>query len=185
MRVRKGGALKIRLKRPWHPARSTKFPHGTQLIFGSLTFAAEEDGDLKMLSTGPAPEHLALASSSASGGSCSRSDPCAGVYIRTVKIVQDIPVVTSIIRPLAGASSSSSSASTPDPNLSDNYPKIGASACGEPAVSNHLIYMVTPNGDRSHNSSSRYHTIRRSETSDARTPSGGLVQNLNPNFNVV
>jgi hypothetical protein len=65
------------------------------------------------------------------------------VYIRTVKIVQDIPVVTSIIRPLAGASSSSSSASTPDPNLSDNYPEIGASACGEPAVSNHLIYMVT------------------------------------------
>jgi hypothetical protein len=45
--------------------------------------------------------------------------------------------------------------------------------------------MVILNGDRSSNNSSRYPTIGRSETSDARTPSGGLDQNLNPNFNVV
>jgi hypothetical protein len=45
--------------------------------------------------------------------------------------------------------------------------------------------MVAPNRDRSHNSSSGYPTIERSETSDAKTPSAGLVQNLNPNFNAV
>jgi hypothetical protein len=85
-----------------------------------------------MLHLGPAPEHMALASSSASGGSCSRSDPSVGVYIHTAKIVQGIPVVTSIPRPLAGASSSSSLASTPDPDSSDNYPEIRTNACGEP-----------------------------------------------------
>jgi hypothetical protein len=35
--------------------------------------------------------------------------------------------------------------------------------------------MVVLSGDQSHNSSSRYPTIGRSEASDARTPSGGLV----------
>jgi hypothetical protein len=42
-----------------------------------------------------------------------------------------------------------------------------------------------PNGDWSSNISSRYPTIGRSETSDARTPSGGLAQNLNPDLNAV
>jgi hypothetical protein len=45
--------------------------------------------------------------------------------------------------------------------------------------------MVAPNWDRSRNSSSGYPTIRRSETFDAQTPSAGLAQNLNPDFNVV
>jgi hypothetical protein len=45
--------------------------------------------------------------------------------------------------------------------------------------------MVAPNGDQFHNSSSGYPTIGRSETSDAQTPSAGLVQNLNPDFNLV
>jgi hypothetical protein len=45
--------------------------------------------------------------------------------------------------------------------------------------------MVAPNGDWSRNSSSGYPTIERSETSDAQTPSTGLVWNLNQNFNAV
>jgi hypothetical protein len=162
-----------------------KFPCGTQLTFGSLTFAAGEDGDLRMLPPGLAPEHLALTSSSASSGSCSGSDFCARGYIRTAKIVQGIPVVTSILRPLAGALSSSSSASTLDPDSSDDYPEIGASACGKFADGGRLICMVAPNGDRSHNSSSKYPTIERSEAFDVRTPSGGLVRNLNPDFNAI
>jgi hypothetical protein len=93
--------------------------------------------------------------------------------------------VTSILRPLARVSSSSSSTSTPDPDLSDNYPEIGASACREPVEGGRLICMVAPNGDRSHNSPSKYPTIRRSEAFDAQTPSGGLVQNMNPYFNTV
>jgi hypothetical protein len=76
---------------------NVKFPYGTQLTFGSLTFATGEDGDLKILPPGPAPKHLALASLLASGGSCSGSDPCAGRYICTAKIIQGIPIVTSIL----------------------------------------------------------------------------------------
>jgi hypothetical protein len=36
-----------------------KFPYGTQLTFGSLTFANGEDENHKMLPLGRAPEHLA------------------------------------------------------------------------------------------------------------------------------
>jgi hypothetical protein len=162
-----------------------KFPRGTQLTFSLLTFATGEDRDIKMLPPGLAPEHLTLASSSASVGSCSRSDPCAGVYIRTTKIVQDIPVVTSIIRPLVEASSSSSSTSTSDPDSSDDYPEIRVNACREKAGDGRLICIVAPNGNRLHNSSNRYLTIERSETSDTQTPSDGLVWNLNPDINAV
>jgi hypothetical protein len=45
--------------------------------------------------------------------------------------------------------------------------------------------MVAPDGDRARNISSGYPTIERSEASDAQTPSAGLVQNLNPDFNAV
>jgi hypothetical protein len=93
--------------------------------------------------------------------------------------------VTSILWPLTGASSLSSSASTPNLDSSDDYPEIGASACGELAEGGHLIYMVAPNGDQLHNSSSRYPTIGRTKASNARTPSNDLVWNLNPDFNVV
>jgi hypothetical protein len=91
--------------------------------------------------------------------------------------------VTSILQPLAGASISSSSALTPDPDSSDDYPDIGASAYGKPVEGGHLIYIVAPNDDRSNTTTSRYPTIKRSEASDARTPSDNLVQNLNPGFN--
>jgi hypothetical protein len=43
---------------PWN--FDVKFPLGTQFIFRSLTFAAGEDEDLKMLPPGPAPEILLL-----------------------------------------------------------------------------------------------------------------------------
>jgi hypothetical protein len=45
--------------------------------------------------------------------------------------------------------------------------------------------MVAQARDPSYNNSSRYPTIEISEASDAQTPSGGLVQNLNLNFNAV
>jgi hypothetical protein len=152
-----------------------KFLCDTQFTFGSLTFVAGYDGDLKILPSGPAPEHLALTSSSASVRSCVGLSRCAKNYICTAKIVRGIPVVTSILRPLAGALSLSTSAWTPDSNLSDDYPKIGASACGEPVKDSRFIYMVALNGDRSSNTSSRYLTIGRSDASNVRTPSGGLT----------
>jgi hypothetical protein len=106
---------------PW--TFDVMFPHGTQLTFGSLTFVAGEDRKLKMLPLGPAPEHLALvhgqdlcrlANSSTSGGACIGLDSCAWLYIRTAKLIQGLLVVTSILRPFAGASSSSSSAASLD-----------------------------------------------------------------------
>jgi hypothetical protein len=112
-------------------------------------------------------------------------DLCAGSYIHTSKIIWGIPVVTSILRTLVGALSPSASALTPDPDSSDDYPDIGASTYGEPGEGGHLFCMVAPSGDRSNNTSSRYSTIGRSEASDTWTPSGGLVQNLNPDFNAV
>jgi hypothetical protein len=60
-----------------HWTFDVKFPCSTQFIFRSLTFTVGEDGDLKMLPLGPAPEHITLehgqdpmspATSSASGG---------------------------------------------------------------------------------------------------------------------
>jgi hypothetical protein len=45
--------------------------------------------------------------------------------------------------------------------------------------------MVAPNEDQPRHSSNGYPTIGRSEASDARTPSTGLIRNLNPDFNVV
>jgi hypothetical protein len=112
---------------PW--SFDVKFPRDTQFTFESLTFVAGEDGDLKMLPPGTALEHPAPTPSSTSGGSCSGSDPFVGLYIRTAKLVRDIPIVTSTIWPFIGVSSLSSSASSPDRDSSSDYPEIGASTC--------------------------------------------------------
>jgi hypothetical protein len=168
---------------PW--SFDVKFPLDTQFTFRSLTFVAGEDGGLKMLPPGIAPEHPAPAPSSTSGATYSSSDPFVGLYIRTAKLIQGIPIVTSTLRPFVGASSSSSSASSPDRDSSNDYPKIGASTCGNSAEDDRLILMVTPDGDRTRNNSSGYPTIGRLETTDAQTPSAGLVQNLNSDFNAI
>jgi hypothetical protein len=168
---------------PW--TFDMKFPLGTQFTFRSLTFAVGEDRDLKMLPPGPTPEHPTPAPSSTSSGVCSSLNPFTGLYIRTVKLIRGIPIVMSTLRSFTGAPSSSSSASSPNRDSSDDYTEIGASARGNSAEDNHLILMMAPNGDRSRNSSDGYHTIRRSETSDVQTPSAGLVQNLNLDFNVI
>jgi hypothetical protein len=109
MRVRKGGSAQDpseKIMTPW--TFDVKFPYGTQFTFGSLTFATEKDGNLRMLPPGPAPERLApaygqapcfLVISSTTGGACSSLDPYAGQHIRTVKLVQGIPIVTSILQP--------------------------------------------------------------------------------------
>jgi hypothetical protein len=126
-----------------------------------------------------------MMASISSGGTCSGSDPFTGLYIRTAKLVQGILIMMSILWPVVGVSSSSSSASSPDRDSSSDYPEIRASAYGNSVKDGCLILMVTPNGDRACNSSSGYPTIGRSEATDAQTPSAGLVQNLNPNFNTV
>jgi hypothetical protein len=168
---------------PW--SFDVKFPRRTQFTFGPLTFVAGEDGDLKMLPPGTAPEHPAPTPSSTSGGTCSGSYPFAGLYICTAKLIRGIPIVTSTLRPFIGVSSSSSSTSSPDRDSSSDYPKIGASTCGNSIEDDRLILMVAPDGDRARNSSSGYPTIERSEATDVQTPSTGLVRNLNPEFNAI
>jgi hypothetical protein len=160
-----------------------KFPCGTKFTFGSLTFAAGEDEDLRMLPLGEATEHTAP--SSASSETQTDSDLFDGLYIRTVKLVRGVPVVTTILRPCAGASSSSSSALSSDQGSSEDYSEIGVSTCGSSTDISRLICMVAPNEDQPRHSSSGYPTIGRSKASDARTPSTGLIRNLNPDFNAV
>jgi hypothetical protein len=89
---------------PW--MFDVNFSLDTPFTFGSLTFATGEEGDLRMLPARPAPECLTsidgqapwcLTTSSISGGACSGLDPFAGLYDRTTKIVQGIPVVMSIL----------------------------------------------------------------------------------------
>jgi hypothetical protein len=137
---------------PW--TFDMEFPLGTQFTFGSLTFArGGGDGDLKMLPPGPTPGYPTPTHSSTSGGPCSGLDPFAGLYIRTVKLVQGIPIVTSTLWSFTRAPSSSSSASSPSRDSSDDYPKIGASAYGNFVEDSRLILMVAPNGDQSCNNS--------------------------------
>jgi hypothetical protein len=166
---------------PW--TFDVKFPFGTKFTFGSLTFAAGEDGDLRMLPPGEATGHTAP--SSASSDTQADSDFFDGLYIRTVKLVRGIPVVTTILWQCAGASSSSSSALSFDQGSSEDYPEIGVSTCGSSIDINRLIFILAPNEDQLRHSFSGYPTIRRSEASDTRTPSTGLIQNLNPDFNAV
>jgi hypothetical protein len=168
---------------PW--TFDVKFPLGTQFTFWSLTFAAREDGYLKMLPPRAAPEHPAPVPSSTSDSTYSSLDPFTWLYIHTAKLVWGMPIVTSTLRTSTKASRLSSSASSASRDSSDEYPEIGADACGKSTEDICLIFMVAPNGDRSHNSSSGYPTIGRSETFGAQTPSAGLIQNLNPDFNTV
>jgi hypothetical protein len=79
----------------------------------------------------------------------------------------------------------SSSTAFPDQDSYDNYPEIGISACEGSVEEGRLIFMMAPNRDLSHNSSSKYSTIGRSEASDARSSNNGMIQNPNPDFNVI
>jgi hypothetical protein len=79
----------------------------------------------------------------------------------------------------------SSSALSSDQGSSKDYLEIGVRSCGSPADVSRLICMVAPNEDQPRHSSSGYPTIGRSEASDVRTPSTGLIRNLNPHFNAV
>jgi hypothetical protein len=96
-----------------HWTFDVKFPLGTRFTFQSLMFAAGEDGDLKMLPPGLAPEHPAPALSSTSNSTCSDLDPFAGLYIHIAKLIRGMPIMTSTIRTSIRASRSSSSASSP------------------------------------------------------------------------
>jgi hypothetical protein len=147
-----------------------------------------------MLPPGPTLEHrvpadgqvlCSLTTSTTSGGACSGLDLFAGLYIHTTKIIWCILIVTSTLQPLAGSSSSSSLAASPNQDSSNDYHEIGVSAYVDFAGEGRLIFMVALNGDLSHNSLSRYPTIGRSKASDTQTSNDGMIQNLNLDFNAI
>jgi hypothetical protein len=157
-------------------------------------FAAGKDENLNMLPPRPAPERLApvygqapyfSAISSTADGAYSSLDLYAGLHIRTIKLIWDILIVTSILQPSTGVSSLSSSAVFPDQDSVDDYLEIGGSTCGDPANEGRLIVMVASTEGASQNNSSRYPTIEMSDASNARTPNDEMIQNLNLDFNVI
>jgi hypothetical protein len=95
-----------------------------------------------------------LAISSIIGGVCSGLDPYTGLHIHTVKLVRGILIVTSILQPLARASSSSSSTASSKQDSSDDYPEIRGSTYGDFTEEGRLIIMVALAGEPSQNNSS-------------------------------
>jgi hypothetical protein len=133
---------------PW--TFSVKFPYDTQFTFESLMFAAGEDGNLKLLTQGPAPKRLTpvyeapylLARSSTSGGACSGLNPYVRPYHRAARTTQGIVIGAPIFQPLARTSRSSTLASSPDQDSTNDYPKIRGSTCWNSADEGCLIIMV-------------------------------------------
>jgi hypothetical protein len=156
---------------------SIKFSYDNQFIFRSMMFVAGDDGNLELLTRGPTPRHepvygqasYLLIDPSTSGRACSGLNPHVGSYYLSVMMSQGYPIGKTILLPLAGASSSSSSRATPDRDSAENYHEIGASACWNPAIQAHRISMVHPARGSSQNSSIKYPTIEGSEPSDAWT----------------
>jgi hypothetical protein len=194
-RCQEGGSIQDPSKKivaPW--TFSIKFPYDTQCTFRSLMFAAGEDGNLELLTRGPAPKHLASVygqapylptNSSISGGACSGLNPYAGPYYLTTMTSQGLPIGAPIFQPSVGTANSSSSGPSPDRDSTEDYPEIGSSTCWNTAEEGGCIIMLASVGAPSQNSSSRYPIIRGSEASDAWTPSDRLVRNLNQDFNVM
>jgi hypothetical protein len=157
-------------------------------------FAAGEDRNLELLTRGPSPNHLVpiygqvlylLGSSSTSSEACSGLKSYARSYYCTAKTTQELPIRAHIFQPSARTSGSFASGASPDHNSIDDYPEIRGSTCWNSVEEGRLIIMVAPAEEPSHNSSSKYPTIGRSEASDARTPSDRLVQNLNQDLNIM
>jgi hypothetical protein len=154
------------LMAPW--TFSIKFLYDTQFIFGSLMFTARDDGNLELLTQGPVPRHHApvygqapylLADPSTSNEGRSGLNPHVGPYYLSAMMSQEYPIRKTILQLSAGASSSSSSRATLDWDSTEDYPKIGDSACWNPAIKAQCISMVGPARSNSQNSSSKYPTI--------------------------
>jgi hypothetical protein len=127
--------------------------------------AVGEDGNLKLLTRGPAPRHPALVYGKASyypidpttsGGVCSGLNPYVGSYYLSAMTSQGIPIGAPIFQSSVGTVSSSLGAS-PDQDSSEDYSEIRGSNCWNPTVVGHRISMVAPVGAPSQNSFSGGH----------------------------
>jgi hypothetical protein len=100
---------------PW--TFSIKFLYDTQFIFGSLMFAAGDDGRLELLTQGPTSRHLTSVygqvaylstDPSTSDMAYSYLNPYAESYYLSASTSQGCPIGKSILQLSAEASSSSS-----------------------------------------------------------------------------
>jgi hypothetical protein len=139
-------------------------------------FVVGEDGNIELLTQGLAPKQFTSvygqapylpARSSTSCGVFSGLNPHAGPYHHAAKTTQGIPIGAPVFQLSAGTLSSSISVSSLDQDLIDDYPEIRESTCWNSVDEGRLIIMVAPVRALSHNSSTRYPTIGRSEASDA------------------
>jgi hypothetical protein len=151
-------------------------------------FTTGEDKNLKLLTRGPVSRHPTLVYEKAPYCSvdpaCSRLNPYAGPYHLPAMTSQGLLIGTPIFQPSVGTSSSSLGAS-PDLDFAEDYPEIEGSVCWNHAIEDCHINMVAPHRRTFSEQFQQIPTIRGSKTSDARTPSDRLVQNLNKDFNVV
>jgi hypothetical protein len=122
---------------PW--TFSVKFPCDTQFTFGSFMFVVRKDGNLELLTWGPAPECLTQIygqppylpmSSSTSGGARTGLNPYAGLYHHAIVTTQGILIKAPIFQPSARTLSYYSSVVSPDQDSTDDYPEIGESTAG-------------------------------------------------------
>jgi hypothetical protein len=114
-------------------------------------FAIREDGNLKLLTRGPAPNHLAsvygqtsyhMGSSFTSGGVYSGLNPYTWSYHRAAKTTQGLLIGAHIFQPSAGTSGSSASGASPDHDSTDDYPEIRGSTYWISTEEGRLVIMV-------------------------------------------
>jgi hypothetical protein len=121
-----------------HWTFSIKFAYDTQFIFRCLMFVIGENGNLELLSRGPALRHPAPMYGTTPyyptnpcmlGGAYSGLNPHVGPYYLSAMTSQGRPIGKTILQSAAGASSSSSSGATPDWDSIEDYPEIVGSVC--------------------------------------------------------
>jgi hypothetical protein len=198
--ARKGEALKthpVGLLAPW--VYDEKLPVGTQFLFGTFMFIVREDGNLELEVWGLPPRQWvpiyggasrdptnpSSTTTSASDDICSGLNPYVGLYVLATMTLQRYLIGVPIFHPSAGTSSSTSSGASTNRDSIKDYLEIVSSIYWNPVVEARCITMVGLSRAPSHNSSTRYPTIRGSKASDARTPSNRVVRNLNSDFNDV
>jgi hypothetical protein len=133
-----------------------EFPYDTQFIFRSLIFAAGEDGNLELLTRGPASRHPVSVygitpyypiDPSTSGGACSCLNPHVGLYYLSLMTSQGLPIRKTIFQSTTGTSSSSSLGPTPDRDSIEDYLEIsGVPTRTLPLRPAALAWWVQPGG---------------------------------------
>jgi hypothetical protein len=112
---------------------------------------------------------------SASGGDHSCLNPYAGSYAPTTMTSWGHPIGVPVSWAPAETSSPTSSSTSTGRDSIEDYPEIMGSVYGNPTIETRHINMVGPTRAPSHNSTSRYPTIKRSKASNAWTPRNRVV----------